>query len=164
MYSPNIDLDSKTSELVTLPWGLVMTRVVAGKYRHTHHKADSEAAKYTTNIYRTEGIVCLKELIEKTMTNENFNKISCPYFLGYYFKNENEKDPVVSVDEMLRFDQLTSTPNDKKRMAPFPDVKTHVIPSEIHCKDLESVQLATYQFAEDILGMIPVENDSTKMN
>ena len=164
MYSPNIDLKNNTSELVTLPWGLQIVRAVVGKYRHTHHKADSEAAKYITNVYRTEGIICLKKLIEKTMTDENFNKISCPYFLGYYYKNETQKDPIVSVDEMIRFDKLTSTPVDKKRIMPFPNVKTHVIPSEIHNKDLETVQLATYKFAEEILGMIPVENDSIKMN
>jgi pimeloyl-ACP methyl ester carboxylesterase len=159
MYSPNIDLENQTSELITLPWGLQIIRAVAGKYRHTHHAPDSEAAKYTTNVYRTEGVICLKELIEKTMTDENFKKITCPYFLGYYYKNETEKDHVVSVDDMIRFDQLTSTPVNKKRMFPFPNVKTHVVPSEIHSKDLESVQQTTYQYAEEVLGMIPVENN-----
>ncbi len=157
MYSPNIDLENKTSELITFPWGLQIIRGIIGKYRHTHHNKDSEAAKYTTNVYRTEGIVCLKSLIETTMTNKNFKKITCPYFLGYYFKNDDEKDPIVSVDEMLRFDQLTSTAEDKKRLSPFPNVNTHVIPSGIHSKDLQSVQNATYQFAEDILGLTPVD-------
>lgn len=160
MYSPNIDLEDQTSELVTLPWGLQIVRGIIGKYRHTHHAPDSEAAKYTTNVYRTEGVVCLKELIETTMTDENFEKIICPYFLGYYYKDEKEKDHVVSTDEMIRFNQLTSTPDDKKRMVPFPNVKTHVVPSGIHSKDLESVQQATYQYAEEVLGMIPVENNT----
>ena len=164
MYSPNIDLENSTSELLTLPWGLQIVRMVVGKYRYTHHAPDSEAAKYTTNVYRSEGIVSLKSLIEQTMTNSNFKKISCPYFLGYYYKNEEEKDPIVSVDEMIRFDQLTSTPDDQKLVVPFPEVKTHVIPSGIHSRDLTSVQEATYQFAEEILGMIPVEKPGNKTN
>ncbi len=164
MYSPNIDLESSTSELLTLPWGLQITRMIAGKYWHTHHKPDSEAAKYTTNVYRTEGIVSLKTLIEKTMTEATFKKVSCPYFLGYYFKNKEEKDPIVSVDDMIKFDQSTATPANKKRLVPFTKVKTHVIPSGIHCKDLETVQLATYQFAEEVLGLMPIENDTTKLN
>ncbi len=158
MYSPNIDLKSATSEILTLPWGLQMARMIAGKYWHTHHQPDSEAAKYTTNIYRTEGLICLKKLIETTMTKANFKKISVPYLLGYYFKNEEENDPIVSVEEMIRFVQLTSTPVEKKMLVPFPDAETHVLPSGIHSKDIESVQNETYQFAENILGMIPVEN------
>ncbi len=164
MYSPNIDLASSTSELITLPWGMQITRMIAGKYWNTHHKPDSEAAKYTTNRYRTEGLLCLKTLIEKTMTNTNFKRINCPYFLGYYFKNEEEKDPIVSVGDMIRFDQLTSTPDEEKQLVPFPNVKTHVIPSGIHCKDLESVQSATSRFAEEVLGLSPVENDLSKLN
>lgn len=156
MYSPNIDLKSATSELLTLPWGLNVARMVTGKYWYAYRSPDSEAAKYTTNIYRTEGLISLKTLIEETMTAENFKKINIPYFLGYYFKNENEKDPVVSVDDMLWFDRSTSTPADKKRLVPFPNVKTHVIPSGIHSKDLAAVQSATYQFAEEVLGLIPL--------
>lgn len=91
------------------------------------------------------------------MTKANFKKINCPYFLGYYFKNEEENDPIVSVEEMIKFDQFTSTPKGKKRLVPFPDAKTHVLPSGIHSKDIESLQTETYQFAENILGMIPVE-------
>lgn len=64
MYSPNIDLKNATSEVLTLPWGLQMACAIAGKYWHTHHQPGSEAAKYTTNIYRTEGLLCLKTLIE----------------------------------------------------------------------------------------------------
>ena len=138
MYSPNIDLANNTSELVTLPWGKQIIRSIIGKYRKTHHAPDSEAAKYTTNVYRTEGIICLKALIEETMTRENFNKIICPYFLGYYYKNEKEKDHIVSVDAMLKFDSQSSTPKDLKRLVSFPNTGTHVIPSGIHSKNIGS--------------------------
>ena len=164
MYSPNIDLENKTSELVTLPWGKQIVRSVIGKYRYAYRDSTLEKAKYTTNVYRTEGVICLKEMIEQTMIDEVFQKINCPYFLGYYYKNENEKDPVVSVDQMLYFDKMSSTAPNNKRLVPFPNVNTHVIPSGIHSQDIESVQNATYSFAEEILGMVPIQKDSTKMN
>ena len=54
------------------------------------------------------------------------------------------------------FDEL-GTPADKKTKQAFPDAGEHVIACEYKSKDWKGVEEATYRFAEDILGLKPIE-------
>ena len=53
------------------------------------------------------------------------------------------------------YDQL-GTPDNKKREVAFPNATNHVLASPLWNKDYETVKKATFQFAEDVLGMQPV--------
>jgi len=153
LYSPNIDLAFATSELLTLPWGEQIANSMIGEYRDMSFHNSDTYNNYATAHYKTSGVIGLKALIEETMTSATYNKVSKPYFLGYYYKNEEEQDPVVSVPEMLAFDKLSSTPADQKMVIAFPDVKNHVMVNTEKSEDVASVQRETYRFAEEILGM-----------
>jgi len=50
-----------------------------------------------------------------------------------------------------------ATPDDMKQLAAIPNAGAHVIGSYLVSKDLESVEMAVNQFAEDKLGMRPVQ-------
>jgi pimeloyl-ACP methyl ester carboxylesterase len=151
LYSPNIDLYDGMSELLTLPWGAQLADLVNGKY-HSFNPPP-EGYKSWTTTYRTKGLVCLKSLIESTMRPAVWQKIEQPLLMGYFYKNEEEQDMVVSVNEMKRFFDSTSTPNELKVAVPFPNAGHHVVVSRINSKDLESVRRETYHFAEQVLGM-----------
>jgi len=153
MYSPNIDLGFATSELLTLPWGGPIANQMIGEYRDIRPFHNKEDMQYVTAEYKTEGLIGLKALIEMTMTPKTFKKITKPYFIGYYYKNEEEKDNVISIDALLDFDTQTMTPVDEKRLVAFPDVKTHVVPNTVQSKDIASVQAATFKYAEEVLGL-----------
>lgn len=154
LYSPNMRIYASTAQMLTMPWGLNLGKLTTGDYYS--FTLEGEGANYWTTRYRVEGIVALQALIEETMTDEVFKKITSPLFVGYYYKNEEEQDKVVSVPAMKHFYEMVSTPEDKKQMVAFPNVGNHVVLSRIQSNDLESVRQATYQYAEEVLGLKPI--------
>lgn len=154
LYSPNIEVADKMSNIFLLPWGLQIARLIKGKYNQFDEP--EEVAKYWNLKYRLEAIQSMKVLIKATMLEQNFKKINQPLFLGYYYKNEKEQDKTVSVKRMLEMFEQVSTPDHLKREVAFPDAGCHPIPSGIYNKNVKSVEEKTYQFAEEILGMTPI--------
>ncbi len=155
MYSPNIDLHDTNSELMTMPWGKQLANLILGEHRKIKAFTGTPLEKYWTSTYSTQGLICLKYMIEHTMTKEILSKVEQPYFLGYYYKNEEAFDHVVSIDQMKWFHSISATPKDKKRLIAFPNVDSHVMISSLQSKDLESVRSQTWAFAEEVLGLVP---------
>lgn len=154
MYSPNFGLANKSARILLWPWGMNIGRLVnGGKYRRANF--DTDEHPYWTVRQRLEGVAALQHLIRHTCKDRVFKKIKHPYFIGYYYKNENEKDHAVSIPEMERFHRLSNTPDSKKRMVALPTVGDHCMVSTLRSSDLEAVRQATYQYAEGVLGLSP---------
>lgn len=156
-YSPNFQLNNPASFLLNNHWGLPLLRKLEGSDYHHITEMSDEAKPHWTTTYRIEGIVALQDLIEQTMTNTTFEKIDSPVFIGYYYKNEEEKDKVVSIDRMKEFYEIIQTPEAQKRIVPFAEVGGHVITNQYQKGGLEDVRAATYEFAEEVLGMKKVK-------
>jgi pimeloyl-ACP methyl ester carboxylesterase len=154
LFSPNIAVADNISNIFLLPWGMQIARLLKGKYNEFDEP--TEVAKYWNIKYRLEAIRTMKVLIEATMSDTTFKKISQPLFLGYYYKNEKEQDETVSVKRMLEMFDQVSTPENGKRKIAFPDAGCHPIPSGIYNKNAKSVEEETYRFVEEILGMKPI--------
>ena len=150
-FSPNIDLADPTSELLTLPWGLPLAQQVSGsEYRHV--PIPENCAPYWTMDYRLEGIIALKALIEETMYPDIFKKIKQPLFVGYYYKDEENRDKTVSIPAMKTFFEEINTPADKKVIHAFPN-GAHVMLSPLQSRNLDAVRKEIFGFAENILGL-----------
>jgi len=107
-------------------------------------------------VYYLEGYISLAGLVENTMKEETFEKIEQPVFLAYYYKNEEEQDPVVSVAAMLEmYDQL-GTPSSLKRKVAFPEAGNHVISSVYRSGDWQGVYEASADFLEEVMHLNPV--------
>jgi hypothetical protein len=144
-----------TSALLVGPWGNQLAQLVMkGSYNHIQY--DSISKKYWNPTYHINGLFALKSLIKEYMLPEQFQKIKQPLFMGYWYKNEEQQDKVVSVKRMLEFYDQVATPAAQKRKVAFPEAGTHVISSSIKCKDIENVASETYRFAEEILGLKPI--------
>jgi pimeloyl-ACP methyl ester carboxylesterase len=156
LYSPNIDIADPASELLTAPWGQQLAKAVSGGMYHKW-EADTAQQAYWSTSYRIEGLAAVKALVETTMVPATFAAVKQPVFMGYYFKDADHQDPVVSVDAMHTcFDQL-GTPANQKRKVAFPDVAAHVICGRLFSKDIPSVEAQSYAWAEEILGLKPVQ-------
>lgn len=156
MYSPNFRLGSTAAELLNMPWGLQIANAINGSpYRSI--QLPQTCHPYWTVTYRTEGIVCLQDLLDQTMGTATYEKITQPCFIGYYYKNENEQDFVISTDEIKKFAQHSQTPAAQKRIIPFPDVASHVMISDLQSHNLENVYQKSFQFAEEVLNLKPIE-------
>ncbi len=151
LYSPNFAIENPAAFLLNNQWGFqILKQIEGGKY---HHIQDMSTASkpYWTTTYRIEGIVALQELIEQTMKPSVFEAIKSPVFLGYYYKNETEKDNVVSIDAMKDFYNQIQTPKEQKMIVPFANVGGHVITNKYQKGGLEEVRAATFDFARKVV-------------
>jgi pimeloyl-ACP methyl ester carboxylesterase len=154
LFSPNIELGTSLASLLTAPWGVQLARQIEGKYRSINSQ-DEIAQKYWTTRYRTEGAVLVQYLIEQTMTEDVFGKITQPFLAGYWYKNEEESDHVISIDRIQEFYVATATPKAQKKKVAFPEAGTHVMLSKYRSKDLDSVREVSTTFMEQVLGLTP---------
>lgn len=159
LLSPNIKINNPAAFLLSKPWGLQVARAVFdGKYRVTNPDSTSVDCQYWICKQRLESSVYLQQLVEATMTKETFKNVAEPLFLGYYYKDEEHQDPTVKVNAMLKmYDQL-NTPADQKQKVAFPNAGTHVIGCKLYSGAWQEVEAATFQFAEEKLGLVPVRN------
>lgn len=158
LYSPNIAINNPAAFLLSKPWGLQIARsVYKGNYRVTNPDFASEDCHYWNCKYRLEAVVYLQQLVESTMKKETFAKVNEPVFLGYYYKDEQNQDQVVRVGAMLEMFDHLGTPENLKQKAAFPEAGEHPIASKLFSRQWQDVEKASYRFAEEKLGLKPVE-------
>ena len=152
LLSPNIAINDPNAWLLNNPWGLQIARLVKGKYNIA---ADTTAlyAQYWNYKYRIESTVQLEELLETTMKESVFQKVTQPTLLLYYYKDEDHQDPVVKVSAMKRMFNQIGTPDSLKRQVPVPNAGNHVIGSYVKSKDIEKVEEECEKFAVEVLKM-----------
>lgn len=150
MYSPNIDLYDQKSELLLKPWGKQIAKMVFGGIYNTI-QYDDNAIKYWNDAYHINGTFMVRNLLDQTMTKEVFSEVNIPVFLGYYFRDKEHSDHVVSVPHMIDFFNSISTPLDAKKKVAYPHAERHVISSWIFSKSIDKVRSDTYTFLDEIL-------------
>ena len=154
LLSPNVAINNPGAFLLSKPWGLKIARsVFNGNYRVTNTDFASEICRYWNCKYRLEATVYLQQLVEATMTEETFAKVDKPIFLAYYYKDEEHQDPTVKVDAMLKMYDQFKTPTSEKQKQAFPEAGTHVIGCKLFSGAWKEVETASYQFAEEKLGL-----------
>lgn len=157
LFSPNVRIRDGGSFLLDKPWGLQIAGLVEGDYFHfPFSDATPLQCQYWDCKYRLEGVVALQNLVSATMNIDTFHKVKVPVFMAYYYKNEEFQDDMVSVDALLwMFDELGTNNVDKVKKA-FPEAGTHIIGSNLFSGAWQDVEMATFQFAEENLGLVPV--------
>lgn len=153
LLSPNIEIFDPNAWLLNNPWGLqIATMVVGNRYIVTADQRDI-FKKYWYSKYRLEGAVALQEMLETTMTEENFSKVTQPTALLYYYRDAVHQDSVVKVSAMLEMMKKISTPDSLKRMIALPKTGDHVIGSPIKSGDAEGVEKALEAFMREVVGV-----------
>lgn len=149
MYSPNVEIRQKAAKLLPNPWGLQLGRLSeGGKMRHL--EGTPLEFDYWYMNYRMEGAVYLQQLLNESMNNETFEKVNCPVFVGYYYKDKDKQDEVISVEALLKmYDNLGTG---KKQKMAFPDAGRHTI-AFIEAGNPDAVTQASVAFAKEYLGM-----------
>ncbi len=155
LYSPCIAIANPAMKLVTKPWGKqILNQVFGGE--HVVNSYDKPGrVRYWFPQYHINGLITLQTMLDEFMTPERFQHVKQPVFMGYYYKDDEHQDQVVSVPAMLEmFDQL-GTPVGKKQKVAFPNAGEHVIASHLTSHDLNGVYRATEDFMEDVLKLPP---------
>ncbi len=156
LYSPIIAPANEALFLLNGPWGWQIGEAILGRV----NKEDREdpVKRYWSDVYYLEGYMALAGLVENTMQKETFQQIAQPVFLGYYYKNKEEQDPVVSVAAMLEMYDHLGTPSSKKRKVAFPEASNHVISSVYRSGDWQGVYEESAKFLEEVM-QLPVVNE-----
>lgn len=149
LYSPCIKIYDENAEILDNHWGKQIGAFVNKSEIREIPSANADHAKYWSHHYHLNGLVALQNFLTHAMNKATFEKIHCPSFVGYYYKNETLQDKVVSVPAILEmYEQLGSA--NKQRYA-FPEAGNHVLASPILSKDVENVQKQTEKFLETVL-------------
>lgn len=153
LYSPCIAVANPALKLATKPWGKqILDQVFGGEHvPNAHYNGDR--AKYWLTNYHTNGLITLQTMLDEFMIPEQFANVKQPVFMGYYYKDDEHQDKVVSVPAMLAMYDELGTAADKKEKEAFPEAGDHVIASHFTSKDLTGVYQATEKFMEDVLKM-----------
>lgn len=152
LLSPNIAINDPNAWLLNNHWGLQIAHLVTGKHR-TVDDTTAEYARYWNNRYSTTSLVQLEELIETTMKESTFKKVTQPSLLLYYYKDEDHQDPVVKVSAMKRMFKQLGTPDSLKRQVAIPNAGNHVIGSYIKSGDIPTVEDECEKFAVEVLHL-----------
>jgi len=158
LYSPAIREGGDALEQFFRPWSKYMAENFVFKDGVRNTPREGDKAKYWSEEYHVNGFESLAVLLRSKMNSSTFQKVNVPVFLGYYFKNDQEQDFVVSVPKMLEMYEQLGTNDSLKRKMAFPETGDHVIASSITSKDWESVLRETINFLEKVAGVqIPEE-------
>jgi pimeloyl-ACP methyl ester carboxylesterase len=151
-YSPNIEIFDPTAKVLTRPWGLQVARLVSGGDFRSYD-ADADFQRYWQTRYRLEGVLAVQSLVEATMTEATFSRVTQPVFVGCFYRNDEEQDNVVSVEAMRWMMPLLGTPDSLKRFVEFPDAGAHVLTSPYRSHDVDGVKAATAAFLTEVVGL-----------
>ena len=153
-FSPNIAVYDPRASLLTKPWGKQIAKFsLGGEYYKT--EGNEEEGKYWYLEYRYEGLIAMQQLLDATMNKGTFCAIQDPIFVGYYYKNEEEQDDVISVDAILKLQSQLCLDQNQQQFVAFEEAKAHVVNSRIKSEQLDDVRNATFRFAEEILLLQP---------
>jgi pimeloyl-ACP methyl ester carboxylesterase len=147
LLSPNVAINDPAAFLLAAPWGLQIARLSDGgsKFRDLGTAPEVEE-KYWYQQYRWEATVFLKQLVDITMNKSTFEKVTQPVFLGYYYKNDDEQDPVVRVDAMIEMFEQLGTPEENKVKVAFPNAGRHVIGCQSTSNSYQKVETEIIKF------------------
>lgn len=157
LLSPNIAINDPNAWLVNNPWGLQIARLVKGSKLNTAGPNTPEYNQYWNHQYRLEATVQLEELVETTMTNDNFTRVKQPVLVLYYYKDELHQDPVVKISAMKTMMANLGTPQYQKKMVPIPEAGNHVLGSPIQSKDIITVEKEAGLFIKGTLRIPTVQ-------
>ena len=102
LLSPNIEVNADALKLATGPWGKTLVRQTMGEHRVM--TSEQSYKPYWSYQYHTNGLIAMQSLLDQTMNKEVFEQLNLPIYCAYFYKNEEVRDKVVSIDAILDFE------------------------------------------------------------
>lgn len=157
-FAPNIEINDPAAFLLNKPWGLQIARLVFKGDTRTV-PSDATYRKYWYDTYRLEATVELQQLLSTAATEEVFERVTCPVWSGFYYRDEANQDPTVRVSAIKEMHTKLGTPDHLQAAVAFPNAETHVIACDLLSKSVDEVMRAVEKFAVEVMGMEVLEMD-----
>jgi len=143
LLSPNIAVEVAGAELLTGPWGRQLGLSLLGEHREVNSSINYEP--YWSKTYHLDGIIAMQGLLDMTMKPEIFSAVTLPTYCGYFYKNEEIRDHVVSVDAIKKLENQLGTSRDELEFEAF-ESGDHVLCSSYKNPGWEEVQAEVLDF------------------
>ncbi len=151
LYSPLIRFYGIKQKLLQWPLSRKMLNIILGRSYSIEESAATEAEERIWNTsYALQGALELGKFVGHYMRSPTYKKIQCPVFSGYYYKNRQLQDKVVSVKAIQIMMQKLGTPLKYRTSVAFPHAQTHVICSSLLSQSVSSVIKETFCFLKYI--------------
>lgn len=159
LYSPLIRFHGIKEKLLMNTTGRSFLKFVPGKKHLVKTKGTTYAEDRIWNKeYALQGALALGSFVEHNMTGKLFSKVHCPVFIGYYYKNREEQDQVVSVSAIKKMEKKLGTRTKFVYPMNFPEAKNHVICSSLLSKAVPEVISNTKLFLKNVASHVPSKN------
>lgn len=147
LYSPLIDFYGSREQLLTRRCFRRLLSFFPGEdhIMQKHQNTDTENLIWY-NTYALQGALALGALVDHYMKPALFKEISCPVFVGYYYKNILEQDKVVSVSAIRKMIRAT-----RAHSVNFSNAKTHVICNSFLSPAVKEVIAQSNKFIKSIV-------------
>ncbi|WP_439481316.1 alpha/beta hydrolase [Cyclobacterium plantarum] len=155
LYSPCVAIYGDKLDPLFQPWMKQLMQITMTENGVMVVPREEEEGKYWANRLHINAYTSLGILVKSEMNKETFEKVKQPLFLGYYYKDEENQDRVVSVPAMLQMFEQINTPAQLKRKTSFPEAGDHVIASDIKTDKWKAVLEESINFLETIVH-VPV--------
>lgn len=151
LYSPCIGIYGDRLDPLFQPWMKELMKLTMTENGIMEVPRETEEGKYWSDRLHINAYSSLAILVKSEMNPETFKKVEQPLFMGYFYKNEEVQDKVVSVPAMLDMYAQINTPESLKRKMAFPDAGDHVIASSIKTEHWDRVLDASIDFLEEVV-------------
>ena len=147
LYSPLIRFYGLKGKLLMNAASRGMLRIVPGKNYLIKTKGMTYAEERIWNkAYALKGALELGSFIQQYMQESLFSDVHVPTFTGYYYKNSEEQDTVVSVSAIKKMTKKLGLRTEQAQITNFPEAKNHVICNSLLSKAVPNVIVNTERF------------------
>ncbi len=155
LVSPLIHFYGVHSLFLENPFGRFMAKAIRGSsYRHRLIKELSPHEKNIWYPFVPLNAACiLGKMVETYIDHSLFSRVRCPVFVGYYYKNRNYHDRVVSPRAILQMCRQLGTEASKRSIVNFPEAQSHVIGSGVVSTSVQELIAQTQLFLEEKVGL-----------
>ncbi|WP_445665374.1 alpha/beta hydrolase [Fodinibius sp. AD559] len=151
LYSPLISFYGISAKLLTSKLSRKILKIIPGeKHLITTTNTTFAEDRIWNKRYSLGGTLELGAFVEHNMTLPLFKKVSHPTFVGYYYKNKNEQDTVVSVPAIKKMIQNLGTRTELLHISNFPEANNHVICNSLVSKSVDNVIDNTNKFLKSV--------------
>lgn len=151
LYSPLIRFYGIKEQLLMYPVSRKALGIIPGKkYLIESGPTTYAEDRIWNNCYTVAGALALGSFIQHWMNKEVFQKVQCPVFIGYYYKNRSERDKVISISAIQNMAKNLRTRTEHIKMTNFPEAQNHVICSSLVSKSVDNVVSRTQSFLKDL--------------
>jgi len=151
LYSPLIEFYGINQKLLGNPaMRSVMGMIPGKKYLIKSPETTYAEARIWNKEYALGGTLALGAFIQHHMNKSLFKKIRQPTFIGYYYKDQNQQDTVVSVHAIKQMAKTLGSRTETVHLTNFPNAKNHVICNGLVSKSVTEVVKNTINFLKNV--------------